>query len=237
MATNDVINEASQVLRRKARRAEAAAAPGEPGRPVRSSVQVANRALSAEYPALREEVTAAHPVTELSSEVRSLIAKAGQVASDQLSGILSPDVQKQIERISSENALKAGLGMASPAARNLVARDLGLTSLDLQKAGMESAKALMDFEGNLQAQRLDYLTKMRAADLDATQLRVQARQFESELGLKRLALLSENIANYYRTAFSYEARKKSSQKNLSDYMTSLRDVNNQLRGQSGVRKV
>lgn len=206
------------------------------GRPVGSLAGVSN-VLEPKYAALRDEVSAQYPVTQLSPEVEDLMARAGQVTEDMLAGNISPDVQAQVQRISAENAIRGGLGMSSQASRNLTARDLGQTSMDIQMRGIESARALGEFDANLMGQRMDFLTKMRGLDLDAAELKVQNNQFTKELELKRFALLSENVSSYYRTAFSYEAQKKASQENLDDYQESIKAVNNRLRKLTGVQQV
>lgn len=184
------------------------------GRPVPlSAASGVGKILQPQFPALKAEVAAANPVLELSPEVQNLMAKAGSVTQDMLSGVISKDVEAQVSRISAENALRGGLG-GGQAARNLEARDFGMTSMDIQRQGVESARALGEFDAGLQAQRLDYLSKMRGMDLDAAQLRIKDREFRQDLDLRRLQLLSSVTTDYYRLAFGYEAQKKSSQGNL-----------------------
>lgn len=201
------------------------------GRPV----QPVEAGLSAQYPALRDEVSARYPLTTISPEVQALMSQAGKVTSSLLSGAISPDVQAQIERISAEQAIKGGLGMSSQAARNLTARDFGLTSMDLQQKGIEAARSLGDFDTNLTSLRLDFLTKMRGLDIDETKLRQQNQQFNRELQLNRFKLLSDNISNYYQLAFNYEQQKTHSQENLDDFQASIRTLNDRLRSLTGIR--
>lgn len=176
------------------------------GRPVGTTVGTGS--MQPQYPALRDEVTADHPITELSPEVQQLMAKAGKVASDQLSGVISADVQAQVQRISAENAIRGGLGMSSQAARNLTARDLGLTSMDIQQRGLEAAQNLASFDANLMGQRMDFMAKMRGMDLDVNQMKLQNKQFNKELQLNRFKLLSDNLMNYYQLSFGYSQSKK-----------------------------
>lgn len=61
-------------------------------------------------------------------------AKRAGAASSFLSGSLPPDVEAAVRRGSVGRALEGGYG-GSPAARNLEARDLGLTSLDMINRG------------------------------------------------------------------------------------------------------
>lgn len=73
-----------------------------------------------------------------------LQAKRSQVASDRLSGKISPDVSNAIWSSSAAKALGLGIG-GSGAGRNVTARDLGRTSLDLQDSG---AKMTSDIIGS-----------------------------------------------------------------------------------------
>lgn len=57
--------------------------------------------------------------------------------SNLLHGILSPDVSSAVSRGSNARAVAGGYG-GSPAADNLQARDLGLTSLNLQQQGLSA---------------------------------------------------------------------------------------------------
>ncbi len=70
-----------------------------------------------------------------------LLRQAEGVASEQLAGSIPEDVQSEVMRISAENSLQSGLGTGQ-AARNMTARDLGLTSLQIQQAGQQAASDL-----------------------------------------------------------------------------------------------
>lgn len=62
------------------------------------------------------------------------ISNESDLLNNWLSGILSPDVASAVQRASNAKAFSGGYG-GSGMADNLTARDLGLTSLDLQKMG------------------------------------------------------------------------------------------------------
>jgi hypothetical protein len=193
------------------------------GKPVKTSAaSISGGVLQPQYAALRDEVTKDHPIMELSPEVKAMMAKAGQVTNDMLSGVISKDVESQISRIASEKAIRGGLGMSSQAARNLTARDLGLTSMDIQAKGIESARALADFDAGWQSQRMDYLGKMRQMDLSGKELNQNMNQFKQEMQLKRLGLLSDTMTNYYKLAFGYEGTKKASQANVNALRADLK---------------
>jgi len=186
------------------------------GKPVQTSAaSIYGGALKPQYAALREDVAADHPIMELSPEVQNMMAKAGQATNDMLSGVISPDVEAQVRRISAESAVRGGLGLGSVASRNLTARDLGRTSSDLQLQGIEAAKALGDFEANVMGTRLDFMSKARGMDLSAAELKIKDREFQKSLDLNRLKLLSDVTTSYYSLAFGYESKKNASQSNLN----------------------
>lgn len=206
------------------------------GRPVQTSIaSIAGGALKPQYAATQAEVVADHPVTELSPEVKAMMAKAGQVTSDMLSGVISSDVEAQISRISAENASRGGFGMDSGAARNLTYRDLGRFSADVQAKGIESAKALADFDANWQTQRMQFLNQTRQLDLSAAELKLKDREFKQQLDLNRMKLLSDATTSYYQLAFGYESKKNASQDNLNDLRTATQGVTSMLRGQLGIK--
>ncbi len=66
-----------------------------------------------------------------------IFAKESQNTSDFLSGVIPQDVQNAIARKSGSRAVAGGFGYGS-ARTNLEARDLGLTSLDIMKTGMDT---------------------------------------------------------------------------------------------------
>lgn len=68
----------------------------------------------------------------------SMMTKGGSVIDSLLSGEVPKDVQEAIKRASAYQSQSGGFG-GSQASRNLTARDLGLTSLDLTGKGIDSA--------------------------------------------------------------------------------------------------
>lgn len=67
---------------------------------------------------------------------------------DQLSGKIPDDVAAQVQRRSNSRAYAGGYG-GSPAADNLFARDLGLTSMDIQARGQANLPPWLSLMGNL----------------------------------------------------------------------------------------
>lgn len=72
-------------------------------------------------------------------ELSNINALAGKNITSMLRGELPPDVANLIERKSAERAVSGGFA-GSGVHRNLSARDLGLTSLDLTQKGLSSAE-------------------------------------------------------------------------------------------------
>lgn len=69
---------------------------------------------------------------------KDMLGKVRDTASTFLSGEIPKDVQDQIARNAAYQSLTGGFGGKSGMQRNLVARDLGLTSLDLIQKGVDA---------------------------------------------------------------------------------------------------
>jgi hypothetical protein len=82
-------------------------------------------------------------------------------AAAMMSGQISADVQANLARSSAMQALSGGFGAGSEMGRGLTARDLGLTSLDLQQRGMQ------DYE---RQRMLNFNTRVAGLQADAGQL-------------------------------------------------------------------
>jgi hypothetical protein len=74
-------------------------------------------------------------ISQLYPGATSQISQISNLASSYLSGIIPQDVQDQIQRATAQQSLQGGYG-GTQMARNLTARDLGLTSMNLQQLGM-----------------------------------------------------------------------------------------------------
>lgn len=73
---------------------------------------------------------------------RGIVGDMSQFTSALLSGQLPPDVQAYLEMVLNEQGLQRGIS-GSEIGRNLVARDLGKTSLDLMQQGFGNATSLI----------------------------------------------------------------------------------------------
>jgi hypothetical protein len=65
------------------------------------------------------------------------VSQISNLANQYLHGIIPQDVQDQVQRATAQQAIQGGYGATSGMGRNLTARDLGLTSLNLQQMGTQ----------------------------------------------------------------------------------------------------
>lgn len=107
-----------------------------------------------------------------------LSAIADENAAALMSGRISADVQANLARSGAMRALQGGFGADSSMGRNLQARDLGLTSLDLMGRGYD----MFDRQ-----RRLNYDTKVAGVQDTATNLFGEMRAGESEMLRNTLA--------------------------------------------------
>lgn len=154
--------------------------------------------------------------TNLNAAFDTMLTKQMEVASQMISGQLPSEVREQIEIMSAEKGIRGGLGQSSPAARALVARDLGLTSLQMSESGMAHGKALMELaEKKRQWQKeyalntQSYLDSVRKTDIAWAEQVETRRQFN----LKQNLLVNEymiDVAKFgMELAYSYRTNKAS----------------------------
>lgn len=185
------------------------------------------------YSSLRDEVLQDHPALKTGGSVDSLLAKASAVTEDMLAGKLPSDVQKEIMRISAEKSAKAGTGATSGMSRNLVARDLGLTSLQMTQAGLEAAPTIAQSMQQLSLDRLNFLQQVRQLDLSAAELQEQTRRFDVEERRNRLTLLLSAVSDYHTRAYGYASIKRTDQTTLDKLQSDYKALVTQLRGLGG----
>lgn len=109
--------------------------------------------------AIRQNIAALEPATKLAEKTTAaeqslletqlrraipgydqIVQQASKNIGAALSGELSPEVSAQVQRSTAGRALAGGFGGASGFGRALTARDLGLTSLQLQNQGLAQAQ-------------------------------------------------------------------------------------------------
>jgi hypothetical protein len=105
--------------------------------------------------------TRANMLASADPRALELSAIADENAAAMMSGRISADTQANLARSSAMRALQGGFGASGEMGRGLTARDLGLTSLDLQRQGMN------DFE---RQRTLNYNTRVAGLQTDATGL-------------------------------------------------------------------
>jgi|GEM_PF-5965561 len=82
------------------------------------------------------------------------VDKANNIVDSKMRGDIPIDVQRQLANTGAFRALSGGTGGGSGLARNAVARDLGLTSLQLQDQGFAQGGALRDMIGRVGTPRM-----------------------------------------------------------------------------------
>lgn len=134
-----------------------------------------------------------------SPTLRGNIAQQGRLTQQFLRGEIPPDVQAQLANRAAETSLAGGFS-GSQVARNLTARDLGLTSLDMISRGQQGlgqqlgyAQALNPYQSNT----LDYL--MTPQQLLSTQ--IQQNQFGNNVYNQNQRSLAD-IRNQQTTAIA-----------------------------------
>lgn len=140
----------------------------------------------------------------LSSKYDELLGSASALAKDMMAGKIPADVEYQIRQQAAERALSRGLGSGSQASRNLTARDLGLTSVDMATKGVAIGTQVAGlFEAKRQYTRTyelnmrQYLDSTRRTDLAEAELGEGSRQFNVNTELERNKLLANVLGGYH----------------------------------------
>lgn len=109
--------------------------------------------------AIQQNIASLEPATELAQKTTAaeqsqleaqlrraipgydqLVSQAGQNIAASLRGEISPEVSAQVQRSTAGRALSGGFGAGSGFGRALTARDLGITSMQLQNQGLAQAQ-------------------------------------------------------------------------------------------------
>lgn len=121
-------------------------------------------------------------------EADQMLDSLRSINKDRLEGRVPGDVAKQLRDNTAAGVLSGGMGVDSPAARGLQARDLGLTSLQIQDAGMQVEQALATTKGELaKLEANQYQFKVKQEE--------QSRQFGESLALedKKVQILYNDL--------------------------------------------
>lgn len=98
-----------------------------------------------------------------------------------LRGEISGDVAEQLRAQSAETAMAGGISTDSPAARSLQARDFGLTSLQIQDAGIQTQKDIAGLQTNLAKLSEARYQFQESMAQKQKEFREQSRQFGASL--------------------------------------------------------
>lgn len=164
---------------------------------------------------------------DLNTMFDELTGKMGKIATEQMSGVVPEDVQKQLKIMSAEASLSRGLGSGSQASRYIEARDLGLTSLDIQQKGLATAQIVAgmveqkrEFNKNYELNVQQFMQDVRKTDLSATELVESSRRFNVQMKLAASELAANTLLSYHSLASEY-----ASPDTAQSYMDNLtRDV-------------
>ena len=153
------------------------------------------------------------------AQVTGLEKSALQIADSAqslLKGELPADVAAQIRQQSSEAALRFGLG-TDQAAAALTARDLGLTSMQLQQEGvsrMTQAAAMRESSAKLAQSRAefgrqynlaldDFQTKVRTLNLQGLALEQDRQQFNAKQNMTILSFMVDLLGKQQELGYRY----------------------------------
>lgn len=160
----------------------------------------------------------------LSDEYDKLIADALAVNKDFLAGKISPQDLAQLESVSGEKSLAAGLGTGS-ASRNLTARDIGLTQQQLKQQGITNAStigqmleikrqynigtstAIAEYNKTFSLQQAQLQDQMNQTNLNAQQIQMQDDQFAQSLALEYNKLIVSMWQYTTDLTFKYKTTK------------------------------
>jgi hypothetical protein len=132
------------------------------------------------------------------------------IAKQQMSGAIPEDVQKQLRIMRAEKSLAGGLGAGSQAAKNVEARDLGLTSLDMVERGVQKAQSVAqlveakrEFNKSYDLNVEKFMQDVRRTDLSALQLQESGRQFNERQRLMASELAAKVLTSYHEMSQTY----------------------------------
>lgn len=160
----------------------------------------------------------------LSDEYDALAMEAAKVTKQFLSGQLAPSTLSQLESVSGEKSLAAGLGTGS-ASRNLTARDIGMTVEQLQEKGLAATPSIAGlfetkrqfnigmkystdtFNKEFSLKQAEYQNNVRALALQGEELRIEAESTNAEIALELNKMILDSWKFSQELAFKYRTTK------------------------------
>jgi hypothetical protein len=173
--------------------------------------------------AIRQNIAALEPATKLAEKTTAaeqslletqlrraipgydqIVQQASKNIGAALSGELSPEVSAQVQRSTAGRALAGGFGAGSGFGRSLTARDLGLTSMQLQNQGLAQAQNFIQQQrafGMAQPFSVSSMFITPAQRIGAIQEQ-QARMYGRDLTAAQVAAAPSPMAQAAQTAFT-----------------------------------
>lgn len=174
-------------------------------------------------------------LVDLNKMFDELTGKAGKIAMEQMEGKIPEDVQKQLRIMSAESSLGYGLGKGSQASKFVEARDLGLTSLDIQERGVQKAQAISqlaeskrEFNKQYELNMAQFMQDVRKTDLSAAELMESSRQANVKNRLLAQELAA-NLVTQYHTLMSEYATPKNAGSFVSSLTSDVQNILNRVR--------
>jgi hypothetical protein len=137
-------------------------------------------------------------------QAQTQIGQAMDVVSSYLRGDIPQDVKDQITRNVAESAgagfnpATAGRAGGFQAAQGQMARNLGLTSLDIQRQGLAAIPSIQGTAQSWQQLAGAFTADVRAAEpLDVGRLQLGYQTAGAEVGLKKAQMTSDMFSNIY----------------------------------------
>lgn len=155
------------------------------------------------------------------------LGRVNETANQMMTGALPDDVQRQIRTMAAERSVASGLGTGSQAARNMTARDLGLSSLQLAQSG-----ATLGLQTTQEIERRRQFGVSSALQQQELSLRGQtlieeSRQANQTAQLQRQQLrasLGETIARAVEAYQTIGARYSENTRDVSGSVTHLSEM-------------
>ena len=128
-----------------------------------------------------------------------LLNDAGDKAKEMMTGAIPDDLRDQIEDTGTSKAMSNGIGMGE-AGRKLVARDLGLTSMEISQQGTANALAVADAKTqlsqvseSLSESRRNFVLALGDKDTNDRQLALMGAEIVSQSHASAMAMVNQLI--------------------------------------------
>jgi hypothetical protein len=182
--------------------------------PIISSPTVQNSAALLDQQGLNQPLAPENGI-DLNKTYDDLVKSMSEQGQILTAGKIPDDVQGMVMRAAAEKGLQGGQGAGSQSARNLTARDLGLTSIDLISRGVEISKvaaqlaeAKVEFRKTYGLAVQEHLENVRKGDMTVAQINEDARQFSAKATLAVNQMISDIAQFGMNMQFQYAVTKQ-----------------------------